>query len=141
MALAGDLSLGIDRFDYAGVSAARFQVDAKGDAKAATFRAVATGLKLPGSQPTVLGDGPVTLDGTWNAPGDGTGSAIAAKLTAGAMAADGLRLAAEANWALTTKSGKLDLAIDRLAVAGVGASHVALQATGGVARHSTCTAW
>ena len=127
-ALSGDLALGIDHPAYAGVSARRLDLAVRGSADNATAHAVVAGLVLPGAPPTLPGDGPVTLDATYRKTAS---PEITAHLTAGDTAAAGLRIAADAALALATSTGRLDLSVDRIAVAGAGATRITLAAQGG----------
>ena len=126
--LTGDLSLAVDHPDFAGVSATRLDVKLKGNATDATANAVLARLKLPGAQPDLLGDGPLALDVTWHKAAT---PEIHAKLTAGATDPAGLRIAADVELVLATMTGRLNFDVDRFAVAGTAASHVALKAEGG----------
>lgn len=127
LALSGDLHLGIDHPDMAGVSAAGLSADVKGNASAATVHAVVEGLKLPGGQPDLLGDGPLTLDVDYR---KATAPEVRARLSAGARAADGLKLAADAVVTLATQAIKLDLVVDRFSNPAASVGHFSLMAQG-----------
>ncbi len=125
--LGADLKLAIDHPAYANVAATAFNATVKGNADAATIHADLAGLKLPGSQPDLLGDGPLTLDATYK---KGASPDITATLAAGASAADGLKIAADAQLTLASMAGALNLHVDRLAVSGAGATHIDVSANG-----------
>ena len=127
LAVSGDLHLGIDKPDIAGASAASIAADVKGDANAATVHAVLEGVRLPGSQPDILGDGPVTLNAAYSKAASPN---VTATLTAGARAADGLKIAADAAYTLASKAMRLNLAIDRLVTPSASAGRVTLRAEG-----------
>eukprot|EP01037_Dinobryon_pediforme_P005739 gene5739-5802_t len=127
LAVSGDLHLGIDRPDIAGASAARVVADVKGDANAATLRAVLEGVKIPGNMPELLGDGPVTLEANYR---KASAPEVTATLSAGAKAADGLKIAADAAVTLASKTVLLNLAIDRLATPQASVRRLTLHAAG-----------
>ncbi len=127
VAIGADLRLAIDQPDIAGVKAGHLDATVKGNADAATVHAVLAGLKLPGDQPDLLGDGPVTLDAVYQ---QSTTPEITATLTAGASAADGLRVAADAGYSLVTQAIRLNLTVERLMAADVAAGKFTLQAEG-----------
>lgn len=127
LAVSGDLRLGIDHPDIFGVSAARFSAAVKGNAEAATMHAVVEEVRLPGGQPDLLGDGPLTLDVNYR---KATAPEVTAKLSAGARAADGLKIAADALVTLATKAVKLNLVVDRFSNPAASVGHLTLAAEG-----------
>lgn len=137
--LAADLTLGIDHPAFQSVSADRFDATVKGDANAAVMHSVLSGLRLPGAQPALLGDGPLTLDATYK---NGASPDITATLTAGTTATDGLKIAADAQLTLATMAAKLNLRADHLAVSGAGAQIIEAHAEGDATKldlHSVIT--
>lgn len=129
LAVSGNLHLGIEHPDIAGASAASLAADIKGDAGSATLHAVLEGLKIPGSLPGLLGDGPMTLDATYSKTAEPN---VAATLSAGARAPEGLKIAADAAFTLATKVMRLNVGVDRLATPSASAGRVTLRAEGSV---------
>jgi translocation and assembly module TamB len=127
LAVSGDLHLGIDQPAFGGASAARIAADVKGNADSATVHAVVDGVKIPGSQPDLLGDGPVTLDATYSQAATPN---VTAKLSGGARAPEGLKIAADAALTLATKMMRVNLAVDRLVTPSASVSRVTLLAEG-----------
>lgn len=127
LAVSGNLRLGVNHPDIAGVSAASIAADVKGNADAATVHAVLEGVKLPGGQPDLLGNGPVTLDVAYR---KASTPEVTAKLSAGARAADGVSIAADAVVTLATKAIKLNLVVDRLDTPAAAVAHLTVAAEG-----------